>query len=195
MFFSPAYLPAFQPTASTCLDGLTLSAVFHVIQGNRDGWDADLWRKIKWRETHACPLLRSLIGFWWWCANRTSCWSGWSRPPAPTARPHQAYSEWYPRWHSLPGTGFASADPFQQWQKQHSVRVMKPSSGIHLSYLQYQAPVTLLGWQWCSPVIWMHGEGLRIILRENLGYKVTIGKISVNNKKQNNKQLLKSINQ
>lgn len=47
------------------------------------------------------------------------------------------------------------------------------------SYLQYQAPVTLFGWQWRSPVIWMHWEGLRVISREYLCYKVTVGKISV----------------
>lgn len=48
------------------------------------------------------------------------------------------------------------------------------------SYLQYQAPVTLFGGQWRSPVIWMHRKGLRIISREYLRYKVTVGEISVN---------------
>lgn len=120
-FFSLAYLPDFQVTASTCLLKLKFFlAVFHGIQDNtvftrqfadmtteiikpscvtNFTWDADWWREIK----RINPSLSNLIGFWWqvaalqYPANRTSCWSGWSRPPAPTAQLHQVYSGWFPR--------------------------------------------------------------------------------------------------
>lgn len=134
--FSLAYLPDFQMVASIFLDWLKLFLfaslpMFHIIRGNRL---FSLCRFSPWPQrspsppefptvlgmlpggggSHASPCLRSsLIGLGWRerPAKRTSCWSGWSRPPAPRARLRQVYSGWFPRWHSSPGTGSASVEP------------------------------------------------------------------------------------